>query len=175
MFKKMLFLFIVAATVLSCDSDDDLALVPTVQINEFIYGPMNARSNTAIGYNDNFDVVGNGVVQTSVILGDSNFEVDGNDDFTGRGFAVNLDFYSTSNLPLPDGRYDITSTRDAGTATVTFNEDFDTTSPRINNTSLDKGTLAIETSNGRTLLEIIGTDVNGDRFYGVYAGRITMP
>lgn len=164
-------LFIFSA--ISCDSDDDLPVLPAVVVNTFCYGLEEGDSfETENGYYDNLEEIGPRIYRTSAFLTEANITVDVNGELQGAGALIELKLYGNLDDIFQSGTYIIQNGEEVGNAFVSYLIDFDSTSAINRGIILQSGAVRVSPYQSGYIIEIDGENIDGDRFHGIYLGNI---
>lgn len=159
---------------ISCDSDDDLPVGPTIILNSFCYGLDSANSfETTSGFYTDLQEIRSGVFKSNIFLTDENITNGTNGELDGVGSLIELNLYGNQNNILQRGTYRIDNLEEVGNAGVSYLIDFDSTSTSNRGIILVSGYVSVSSYQGGVFVEIDGEDSNGDRFHGIFYGSFT--
>lgn len=161
-------------STISCDSDDDLPVGPTIILNSFCYGLDEANSfETVSGFFTDIQEIRSNVFRTNAFITDENIAASNNGSLDGAGSLIELNLYGNQNNVLQRGSYRIGNVQEVGTALVSYSIDYDSANPGNRGINLVSGYVSISNYQGGVFVEIDGEDSNGDRFHGIFYGSFT--
>ncbi|MBF4985951.1 hypothetical protein FNJ87_16995 [Nonlabens mediterrranea] len=170
----LLFMAIAVIITSSCDSDDDLPVSQSIQVNTFCYGDQTTNFETIGAFREEPQLSGGtGVLTKVTVLGDG-LQLNDMDELEGSGVLMQINFYGNSVDNFQTGLYQIVSTEEPADASLNYSLDYDSTSMLNASVALDSGFIRVETYQTGYAITVDGLDTNGDEFHGIYLGNVTL-
>lgn len=167
----LLLLSVIFLSITSCNSDNDLPQIPAFIPNQICYG-LDGTINLENAFFNNPVAGANNTFQTLVITTSTGITSDMG-ALDGSGFITSFNFTGNQDFAIQSGVYTIANTNNVGDVTVTFDPDYDSSSTTNTTLNIESGQVRVTPYRTGFLIEVRGTDEEGNLFHGNYLGNLT--